>query len=160
MLTTINKKKFSNKIKTKKVLNKSYYRLHKSDKSKIQKVLIKINHNAYIAPHYHKKDEMLVILEGLCGLVIFDSKGNKNDFCIISSEKNNKENRYHYGYQINANTYHTLVSLTKESVLLEIKNGPFNEKNNKFIPYWAPKVDSNESKFFLKKLKLQLRENL
>lgn len=159
MLTTINKKNFSTN-KTIEVLNKKYYRLHKSDKSIIQKILIKINDNAYITPHYHTKDEMIVILEGLCGLVIFDSKGNKKDFYIISSEKNNKENKYHYGYQINANTYHTLVSLTKESVLLEIKNGPFNEKNNKFIPNWAPKEDTNESKLFLEKLKLQIRENL
>ena len=58
MLTTINKKNFSNN-KTIDILNKKYYRLHKSDKSKIQKVLIKINDNAYITPHYHKKDEMI-----------------------------------------------------------------------------------------------------
>ena len=112
MLTTINKKNFSNN-KTIDILNKKYYRLHKSDKSKIQKVLIKINDNAYITPHYHKKDEMIVILEGLCGVITFGSKGNKNDFFIISSDKYNKKNKYHFGYQIKAKLCHTLISLSK-----------------------------------------------
>ena len=103
---------------------------------------------------------MIVILEGLCGVITFDSKGNKNDFFIISSDKYNKKNKYHFGYQIKAKLCHTLISLSKESVLLEIKNGPFIEKTNKFIPKWSPKEKTLDSKILFNTLKSQLREKL
>lgn len=110
---------------------RSHLQLHKSHKDPVQRVLIYLCKGSYVEPHYHSGDnqwEMFVVLKGQIELVKYNVDGTTKQIIELDSSKMD------FIVQIMPNEIHSLLCVSKDALLLEIKEGPFDEKNAKVFP--------------------------
>lgn len=129
--------------------------IHKNFIEPSQKLFNAINHDSYIRPHKHldNKKEFLIALSGLLTVLIFDDDGVVVESKDITPYDSHSENSSCFAVSIAPNTWHTVVSNKENSILLEIKDGPFDPNDAKVFSDWSPSEQSKMSKSYLKKLK-------
>lgn len=102
---------------------RAHYLLHKSHQSKVQRLYIGLVQGSYVEPHYHEKAhqwEMMVVLEGLVKLNIYDEDGKViNSFFVGSNDSVT-------AIELQPLDIHSLECISEKALLLEIKEGPFN----------------------------------
>lgn len=89
----------------------------------VQRLLNALQPGTYIPPHKHEgveRFEMFVILQGAVGCLFFDDAGDVVRALRIDSQGPVR------GIEIPGETWHTLVALEPDSVVLEIKEGPYD----------------------------------
>lgn len=131
------------------------YNFHQDAAERIHRMIHATNPETYVQPHKHEnpdKMETFIILKGRVLVVEFSEVGEINDHIILDSITGN------YGAEIPAKTWHTLLTLEKDSLIYELKDGPWNASDDKNFAAWAPaegKPDCmNYNKSILSKLKL------
>jgi cupin fold WbuC family metalloprotein len=131
------------------------YNFHKYDGDNLQRMLNIMNTGTYVQPHKHEnpdKREAFIILKGKVAIVEFDDNGNPTESIILEANTNN------YGCEIAARTWHTIICLEDNSVVYEIKDGPYNALTDKNFAFWAPvegEIGTEEyNRKLLEKLKL------
>jgi len=127
---------------------RAHHLLHESHSDKVQRLVIALIKNSYIQPHYHELDnqwESFVVLSGSVKLITFTEDG-----VVLTSE----DIEQGCIVEIEPMTIHTLVSNSDESLIYEIKEGPFVENYSKCNMNWAPKENSRYVDLFLRKLYL------
>ena len=100
------------------------YNFHKSYNERVQRFLNAIEPDSYVRPHKHmdsNKNEIFLILRGRVLVVEFNDKGEIINHVILNFENGKK------GVELPPNTWHSLVALEENSVLYEIKVGPYIE---------------------------------
>ena len=91
----------------------------------VQRFLNVLQTGTYVRPHRHIRPEgvngfeFFLVLQGSIGMVILDDDGN-----VLRCEKLEAQGEQ-YGIEIPEGTYHTLVVLEPNSVILELKEGPY-----------------------------------
>lgn len=138
------------KLSDRKRMNLNYH--HKAD-ALMQRMLNAVNIGTYIQPHKHEnpdKVEVFLVLRGRIAVVEFDDFGNITDYIILDSNIGN------YGAEIAPRTWHTIISLEDDSVAYEIKNGPYNQAQDKDFASWAPKEGDSNTDEFINKILSQL----
>lgn len=133
------------------------FNFHDSYNEPCQKFLNFIRSDSYIRPHRHMLDpkkELLVAISGVFGLCLFDDNGLLRECRPFASEA-----YWHLGMAFAASvspfTWHTVIALTNEAVLLEAKEGPFNPAAAKELALWSPEeADVEASKAYLNMLRL------
>ena len=96
----------------------------------------------YIRAHQHPRDwasETLMVMSGCLGFVTFDPQGN-----VLT------KHRLMVGdlVDIEARVWHSVLALAEDTILLEIKRGPFNEEDKVFAD-WSPQEFSEEAPAYL-----------
>ncbi|WP_460416907.1 WbuC family cupin fold metalloprotein [Pseudomonas sp. microsymbiont 2] len=92
--------------------------------------------DTYIAPHRHlsaDKAEVLVVLKGRLGLLIFDDHGQLIDKRVLQAGGDC------LGVDLAPGTWHGLVALEADSILLECKAGPYRALGEGEHAHWAPR---------------------
>ena len=115
--------------------------VHESYTDPCQKLFNAININSYIRPHRHSldpKDECLIAIKGLFALILFSEQGAIESINLFGGEKYSDKFSIAAGASISAGIWHTVVSLQDESILLEVKSGPFDPSVAKEFAVWAP----------------------
>ena len=121
---------------------------HDSLDEDIQRLLIAMQPGTYIHPHKHPEDykkEMLILLQGSCLCITFTTDGQ-----VIDSVKLTPEDCpiAEFPDQV----YHTLICTSKDTVVMEVKRGPYEPlPPNCFAP-WAPKEGDIKSEAYIKSL--------
>jgi cupin fold WbuC family metalloprotein len=123
--------------------------LHRREES-VQRMVNFIQPGSYIRPHCHplpEQVECIAVIQGCLGLVEFSPGG---------------EIRGHWRLEagrpagcladMDAGVWHGMVSLAPDSVMLEIKKGPYNPLTDKKFPGWAPEENSAAAGEYLRKL--------
>lgn len=116
---------------------RTHHNLHKSHLDAVQKLFVIMVHGTYIRPHRHSisaAEELLVALKGEFALITFFDDGS-----IISATRFAPllEGERFY-VSIPPMVWHTIICLSEDGVLFEVKEGPFvAEKAKEFAP-WAP----------------------
>lgn len=98
--------------------------LHADHEDQVQRLLIGLEPDSYVRPHVHSEQwEMLVLLRGRLDVLIFapDAKLAQRTASPV--------------VQIPRGTWHGAVALAAESLVLEVKPGPY--RANEFAD-WAP----------------------
>jgi cupin fold WbuC family metalloprotein len=134
---------------------RSHYNFHGDYADPVQQLAISIGTNSYIRPHRHTldpKSECLIALKGRFALVVFDDQGLVLDVITFGSESY-ATNDSNYGVSISPSVWHTVIALTPDSVLFEVKLGPFDPINAKELASWAPAEGSRESLLYLGNLR-------
>ena len=109
--------------------NKSRLCLHKNLDSKIHQMMIFHKKNHLVRPHKHlSTDESYLIIKGKMKVVFFNNNGKVEKTVLLSSDL--KSNPFYI--QIPKNTFHNQIFL-KDTIFLEIKNGPFRKKNDVYL---------------------------
>lgn len=125
------------------------YNFHDSPSDTMHRMLNALQTGTYIRPHKHEnpdKREAFILLRGTVLIVEFDERGKIIFHTILSHSKGN------YGVEIPPRTFHTLISLEKDSVIYEVKDGPYDAKNDKIFAPWSPEEGSPEGAEFNKRI--------
>jgi len=85
------------------------------------------------------KTETLIALRGAFALMTFTDRGEVQKIERFASEAFSDGNGVDLlGVEVFPETWHTVIALADNSVLLELKPGPFNPEAAKELAHWAP----------------------
>ncbi len=125
---------------------RAHKNLHESLSEPVQRVIISLQQGTYVKPHLHPLDhkwELMIAVRGKTRLLIFDNSGVVTKSFILTPENS------HFGVELPAHTWHTVLPLEKDSVILEIKQGPYNPDDPTDFASWAPNEGDEECENFL-----------
>lgn len=133
---------------------RQHLNIHQSYDEFCQRLFNAIDINSYIRPHRHSRDpktESLFAIKGIFALVIFDEFGKPLDVVKFGTERFGAH--LASGVELSPGTWHTIIALTEEAVLLEIKAGPFDPGAAKELASWAPEEGSSLAQAYLETLR-------
>jgi len=117
------------------------HNFHKEFSDTLQRMLNVMNINTYVQPHKHEnpdKREAFIILKGRGMVIEFDDTGKITDYISLDPLKGN------HGCEIAARTWHTIICLEDNTIFYEVKDGPYNPKDDKNFATWAP-IEGDEN---------------
>jgi cupin fold WbuC family metalloprotein len=132
------------------------FNLHLDYAEPCQRLFNAIGVESYIPPHRHyqdAKEETLIAVKGLFALIIFDEDGEITRVSKFGTEKFLTEGIANVGVELTPAVWHTVLALVEDSILLEVKSGPFIASAAKEIAPWAPAEDSSEAAHYFNNLK-------
>lgn len=134
------------KINKRKRIN---YNFHKSPDEKIQRFLNAVEPSTYVQPHKHEnpeKVEIFVILRGKVLVIEFNDNGEIIDHVILDLEKGKKF------VEVPPRKWHSIIALEENTILLEIKEGPYIKERDKNFADWAPQEGTIKGQEFNRKI--------
>jgi len=129
------------------------YNFHVQDSDLLQRMLNALEPDTYVRPHKHvspDKREIFILLRGRIAVVEFDDEGKITDHIILDHSLEN------YLAEITTGSWHTVISLEKNSVYYEIKDGPYDANTDKVFADWSPEEYSDEQEEYLRKIKREI----
>ncbi len=109
------------------------YNLHDSPDDAVQRMLNAFEPATYIRPHRHRdKWELFVILSGSAAVLTFNDRGDVSARIELDAARGTRL------VEIPENTWHSLVSLAPQTVLFEVKSGPYVPTSPDDFAAWAP----------------------
>lgn len=120
---------------------RAHANVHHSYSDHCQKLFNAIKNNSYIRPHRHSldpKDECLIAVKGLFGIILFTDNGSIKEVTLFGSEKYSEKYSIPSGVELPACAWHTVVALADNSILFEVKSGPFDPTLAKEFAPWSP----------------------
>ena len=130
--------------------------IHSSYDDPCQRLVNAIGINSYIRPHRHlidPKNETLIALQGLFALLTFDNQGRIREIIRFGTEAHLGIDVLSVGVDIPPDIWHSVIALSSNSILMELKAGPFRPYSAKELASWAPEEGSPESIEYLQNLK-------
>src|SRR4028119_2277107 len=98
---------------------------------KVQRFLNVLQPGTYVRPHRHQRPpevngfEFFVVIQGELGMILLDENGQILHTELISANGATR------GIELPEGTYHTLVALVPDTVILEFKEGPYDPSLDK-----------------------------
>ena len=98
---------------------------------KVQRFINVLQPGTYVRPHRHCRVsgvngfEFFLVCQGELGVMIFEQSGQIVDKQLVSA------NGAVRGIELSEGTYHTLVALAPNTVILELKEGPYDLTTDK-----------------------------
>lgn len=129
---------------------------HQEDGAPLQRMLNALQPGTYGRPHRHlspAKDEGFVLLAGRAGVAVFEEDGTLADENLILLDQEAGVP----GVDIRAGAWHTLVCLAPDTVLYEVKNGPYAAVDDKDFAPWAPLPGTDAARDYLRGLEARFR---
>jgi len=120
----------------------------------LQRMLNALQPQTYIRPHKHQapdKREAFVVLQGKLLVVTFTEEGKVSQGFLLDREAGN------FGAEVPAGTYHTLIALQENTVIYELKDGPYDPADDKYFAPWAPEEGSTGAQAYNQKLLRELK---
>lgn len=111
------------------------YNFHKELSDTLQRMLNAMEPRTYVQPHRHEdpdKREVFIILTGRILVIEYNDDGEIIDHIILDRNEGN------YGVEIEAGSWHSLISLKSGSAVYELKDGPYHKDDDKNFAEWAP----------------------
>jgi cupin fold WbuC family metalloprotein len=108
--------------------------------------------DSYIRPHRHSLDpktETLFAVKGKFALVIFDDLGSPQQVSLFATQLFGE---LPPGVELSPGVWHTVVALSDEAVLFELKAGPFDPQAAKELAPWAPEEGTEKAPQYLRSL--------
>lgn len=105
------------------------YNLHDVSE-KVQRFINVLQPGTYVRPHRHLRTEMngfefFLVFQGELGMIIMDESGQILDTERVSANGSTR------GIELPQGTYHTLVALAPDTMILELKEGPYEPSTDK-----------------------------
>jgi cupin fold WbuC family metalloprotein len=122
---------------------------HPAANDPLHRMLNVVQPHSYIQPHRHAappKAESIIVLQGAIGCVIFSDSGAVEQTHVLGA------GRSAFGIDIHAGVFHTFFALEADTVLFEVKPGPYEKASDKDFAPWAPKEGASEAKAYLAQL--------
>jgi cupin fold WbuC family metalloprotein len=82
---------------------------------------------------------LFIILQGSASVLFFDEEG------IVADRKELSVEDSSFAVEIPPQTWHTLVITSPETVLMEIKLGPYYPLTDKDFAHWSPEEKCNDA---------------
>lgn len=120
--------------------------LHPSADDNLHRMLNAMQPGSYVQPHRHSfpsKAESIVVLKGSIGCLTFDEAGR------ITQRYRLGANQPLFGIDIHAGIFHTFFALEEDTVVFEVKPGPYEKALDKDFAPWAPREGTAEAPAYL-----------
>lgn len=137
---------------SKSVRGRKHLNIHSSHQDFCQRFINAIGMDSYIRPHRHTgsgKRELLVALKGSFSLLTFDEHGNYINNVCFGSERYAGRSCPNVGLEIPPDVWHTVMANEENSILLEVKEGPYIAGEAKNFANWAPEEGSDGAAVFV-----------
>jgi cupin fold WbuC family metalloprotein len=118
------------------------YNFHSQLDDPLNRLLNAMEPGSYFPPHRHKnpdKEEIFLVLRGSVLILIFDENGS-----VVSSTEISPKKEI-YGMEIEAGVWHSLIVLEPNTVVYEVKKGPYAPLTPDNIASWAPDPADKET---------------
>lgn len=118
------------------------YNFHEDTNDLLNRLINAIEPDSYIRPHRHlhpDKEEIFLLLRGRAAFFLFDDEGCITDKLILSP------NDGVYGAEIAPGIWHALVVLEPDTVVYEVKRGPFAPLSPENLAPWSPPAEDTEA---------------
>jgi cupin fold WbuC family metalloprotein len=115
------------------------YNFHQDLDDPLNRLLNAMEPGSYFPPHRHKnpdREEVFIVLRGSVLFIIFDDEGS-----VVSSTKVSPQKEV-YGMEIEAGVWHSLIVLEPNTVVFEVKKGPYVPLTPDNIAPWELKIES------------------
>jgi cupin fold WbuC family metalloprotein len=109
--------------------------LHKTADAQLHRMLNAIQPGSYIQPHRHlfpPKAESVIVLRGAIYVFIFKNDGTIDAVHAV------KAGSINLGIDSEPGVFHTFTAIEEDTVLFEVKPGPYNQADDKDFAPWAP----------------------
>ena len=122
---------------------------HKEAADTLHRMFNVLQRGSYIRPHRHStppKAESLIVLQGSLGCVAFDKDGKVTGTWALTAGGDR------FGIDIAAGLYHTFLALEDDTVVFEVKPGPYDPSADKGFAPWAPAEGDTAAATYLREL--------
>jgi cupin fold WbuC family metalloprotein len=112
--------------------------IHRSQDALVQRMLNFLQPTTYIAPHLHPlpfASETIHVVQGSIGFLLFSADGQILEQHLLTAGPTGL-------IDIEPNVWHGFVALEPNTVILEVKRGPYAGAEDKVFAPWAPTEDS------------------
>jgi cupin fold WbuC family metalloprotein len=123
--------------------------VHRTNTGPAQRMLNVMQPGSYVRPHLHPRAlgvELVCVLHGAALLVLFDDHG------AVTLRRRLVPGPASSIADLEAGVYHAFVALEPDTVILEIKGGPYDAELDKSWPGWAPAEGSPAAAPYLQSL--------
>lgn len=120
--------------------------VHRTQDALVQRMLNFLQPGTYIRPHMHPLDhavESIIIIQGALSFFIYDDAGNVKQHFYL----NNKDSGSLI--DIEPRIWHSFIVTSPDTVIFEVKRGPYNSQTDKTFAGWAPEEGSDKANDFL-----------
>jgi cupin fold WbuC family metalloprotein len=128
--------------------------VNRTETEGVQRLVNFLQRDSYARPHRHPMPECVecvAMLQGSMAFLTFDEAGN-----ILTVHKLIAGDAAACMLDIEQGVWHTLVPLTNDCAVLEIKRGPYNAKTDKQFAPWSPEEGTAESMAWLQEMQKRL----
>jgi cupin fold WbuC family metalloprotein len=130
--------------------------LHDGDPDPLQRMLNALQPGSYVPPHRHltePKAEALVLLQGAVAFVPFMQDGSPDTEHMVHVAQESGV----VGVDWRAGVWHTFFALEPDSVVFEVKTGPYDASTDKEFAPWAPREEESGAGQYLAQLEDEFR---
>ncbi|MEX0928334.1 MAG: WbuC family cupin fold metalloprotein [Balneolales bacterium] len=109
--------------------------LHRSQDAQVQRMVNFLQPGTYIRPHQHPRDhaiESIVLVQGSLSFFIFDDEGR------VTSHLPLNESGQGALIDIEPRIWHSFIVTQPDTVIFEVKRGPYDPETDKLFARWAP----------------------
>lgn len=123
--------------------------IQRSEQALVQRLLNIMQPGSYVQPHKHPRPQAVELIQPIQGSIrafIFDDKGSvTRSVCL-------KAGSIPCLLDIEPNVWHTFCALEPDTVVLEVKGGPYDASRDKIFADWAPSEQQPGAPSFLNAL--------
>lgn len=122
---------------------------HKVASDPLHRMLNAVQTDSYVRPHRHlepPKSEAWIVLRGRLAFFTFDEVGNVTTSVELAA------NSESFGVDLSPGVYHTFIALEPDTVIFEVKTGPYTEATDKAFAAWAPNEGDREVAAYMAQL--------
>ncbi|MEM6822427.1 MAG: WbuC family cupin fold metalloprotein [Verrucomicrobiota bacterium] len=123
--------------------------IQRSESAPVQRLLNIMQPGSYVQPHRHPRPqatELVLVIQGAIQIWIFDDSGN------ITESQRLESGQINTLVDIEPNVWHTFAAQESDTVVLEIKGGPYDRENDKIFAPWAPVETDPAAQIYLESL--------
>lgn len=109
--------------------------LHPVLEDSIQRLFNAMQPGTYVRPHRHARPdgwELMLVVRGAFSILIFEEDGRVRERVDLAPASD------HLAVEIPAYTWHTVVVTARDTVMFEVKPGPYTPVTDKDFAPWAP----------------------
>jgi len=129
------------------------FNFHTDPADPLQRMLHASDRGTYVQPHKHEdpdKREVFIILKGKAAAIEFNVEGTITDVVYLDHDAGI------FGVEISAGSWHSVVTLADNTVLFEVKDGPYSPADDKYFAPWAPKEGDTGCAAYLENILSQI----
>ncbi len=115
--------------------------LHKAPDAPMHRMLNAMQPYSYIQPHRHlhpPKAESVIVLQGALLCFLFSAEGKVEKVHTLAAGSPD------FGIDSEPGIFHTFLALMEDTVIFEVKPGPFQPGSDKDFAPWAPAEGARE----------------
>jgi cupin fold WbuC family metalloprotein len=138
------------------IRKRQHKNIHQHYNDSCQHLFNAIGIDSYIRPHRHSidpKNECLIAVRGRMALLVFDDIGQVEQVIRFGAQANEAQQAISVGVNLPAGVWHTVIAEMPDSILFEVKSGPFNPEQAKEWAAWAPAENTPDAVEYLMELK-------